>query len=65
MAIKVKVYILLWDNYGDQGVDYLGVFPTKEDAQLRIYKETNDIDEYQNFEIIEETVDVSDQFSPG
>lgn len=65
MAIKVKVYVLLWNNYGDQGVDYLGVYPTKEDAQLRMYQETSDIDEYRYFDIIEETVDVSDQFSPG
>lgn len=27
-----KVYVVLWDNYGDQGVDFLGTFSSREKA---------------------------------
>jgi len=27
------VYVVLWNNYGDQGSDYLGVFSTREKAE--------------------------------
>jgi hypothetical protein len=54
----VIVFVVLWANYGDQGVDFCGVYSTKEKAQAYINKRVNPaecIDE-QDFDIYEEEV---------
>jgi hypothetical protein len=35
----VIVFVVLWANYGDQGVDFCGVYSTKEKAQALGYND--------------------------
>jgi hypothetical protein len=51
-----KVFVVLYSNYGDQGVEFCGVFKTREIAQAYIDKQEPDIDERQWFDIYEESV---------
>lgn len=47
----MTVYAVLYCNYGDQGVDFCGVFATKEAAQRYIDKREQNVQERQWFQI--------------
>ena len=52
----MKVYVVLWLNYGDQGVDFLGTFSTREKAAEFVSAREPDVNERQNYRIVESEV---------
>jgi hypothetical protein len=52
-GITVTVFVVLHDNYGDQGVDFHGVFGSFKRAQAYISKQEPDKHEQQWWEIHE------------
>ena len=43
------VYVVLWNNYGDQGSDFLGTFSTREKAESFIFAEAPKIEKNENY----------------
>lgn len=52
----MKVYVVLWYNYGDQGTDYLGAFSTYEKAEKFIISKVEKYITKQDFKIVESEV---------
>ena len=53
------VYVVLWDNYGDQGVDYLGTFASREAAERRVEQfmiQEPGLHSWEDFRVLEECV---------
>jgi hypothetical protein len=50
------VYVVLHDNYVDQGVDFHKVFSSREKAQSYIHEQEPDESEHQNWLIVETEV---------
>lgn len=53
----MKVFVVTFDNYGDQGVDYVGVFSTEKLAKDFIIKTEPVINERQYYDIFCSEVD--------
>lgn len=51
-----KVFVVLHCNYGDQGVDFIGVYGTKELAEQAIAKRERDENERKWYDILEEPI---------
>jgi len=57
----MKVFVILWDAYGDQGYNFVGVYSTKEKAESQRFKLAQKYkDDLQSFRIMEEVVDSTD-----
>jgi hypothetical protein len=51
-----NVFVVLYNNYGDQGVDFCGVFKTRELAEKYIINREPNADERRWFDIYEEEI---------
>lgn len=52
----MTVFVILWYNYGDQGVDFSGVYGTREAAGQAIIAREPDPHEQQYYRIVESEV---------
>ena len=46
------IYLVYWDNYGDQGVDPVGIFSTEKKAQKYIDKQGKNSNDFRIIDFI-------------